>query len=69
MTWLDHFACALVDQAAIQSAPDETAVLRAHLEAVLRIVGRGEYRSQEDQAVIKAAKAAIAAATGRDAQR
>lgn len=59
MTWLDHFACALVDQAAIQSVPDEAAVLHGHLEAVLRIVGRGEYRSQEDQLVIGAARKAV----------
>jgi hypothetical protein len=114
MTWLDHFACALVDQAAIQSvlaegsgpaerkpslaerraahgiAPlsveeraelldanlttaagelgwrdwndakiDDSAVLRAHLAAVLRIVGTGEYRTAEDQAVIRAAREAV----------
>lgn len=50
MTWLDRFVCSLVDQAAIQVAPDEAAALRAHLERVLRVVSEiGGYMSPEHQ--------------------
>jgi hypothetical protein len=83
MTWLDHFACALVDQAAIQSEPvaavkcqrlaeADDALRRSveppppnplapHLTAVLAIVRRtGGYMDPEDQAVLRAATAAVA---------
>lgn len=60
MTWLDNLACAIVDQAAIQSVPDDATVLRAHLELVLRIVTEvGGYISPEDQAVLAAAREAV----------
>lgn len=66
MTWLDHFACALVDQAAIQSVEsegsgpvrvDDAVELRRHLARVLAIVTRtGGYMTAEDQEVIRAAR-------------